>query len=385
MRYLLLLIFITINIYAQTITVAGIGQNSDKDISKQKALDNAKFIAINNARVFIKSEFEAIKHKTLDSFKKEIKQKVSQESEGLVSLISILDTKYSKDGQIYICDIKASFDIEQSDIKNSFEIMKKLDKLASQKANQSDIEKLKKEINYLKSKISDKSLNNIVTKNIGNIINNIKVENHIIIENKTDELLYYIIGGLFLVIIILLFLKDKKTIIINPDYKQIADNSIQDKKISLSLEKDIYYKDEKLSIHFKIKSDLEDWYIYGINIDDRNDIAFLDLIEGDKIVSNKNYIFPTWSDGYDISAPFGDDIIKIFVSNKKIPKPNLKDIQSEVFTSSNSRGLSNTTIQKDISKKQNISKYDIVAYYRGFNDNCKIYERSIEYKTKEKI
>ncbi|MEA3314870.1 MAG: hypothetical protein U9Q30_03315, partial [Campylobacterota bacterium] len=123
---------------------------------------------------------------------------------------------------------------------------------------------------------------------------------------------------------------------------------------------------------------------YGINIDDKNDIVFLDLIEGDKIVSNRTYSFPTWSDGYDISEPFGDDIIKIFVSNKQIPKPNLEDIQSEVFISSNSRGLSNTTIQKDISKKQNISKYDIVAYYRGFSDSCKIYERSIEYKTKEK-
>ncbi|MEA3315484.1 MAG: hypothetical protein U9Q30_06495, partial [Campylobacterota bacterium] len=76
MRYLLLLIFITINIYAQTITATGVGQNSDKDISKQKALNNAKVMAINNARVFIKSEFEAIKHRTLDSFKKEIKQKV---------------------------------------------------------------------------------------------------------------------------------------------------------------------------------------------------------------------------------------------------------------------------------------------------------------------
>lgn len=40
----------------------------------------------------------------------------------------------------------------------------------------------------------------------------------------------------------------------------------------------------------------------------------------DKIQANKNYIFPTWSDGYDISAPFGNDIIKLFISNKSIKK-----------------------------------------------------------------
>jgi len=393
----LLLIFITINIWGATVTSIGFGQNSDKEISQQKALNNAKVTAISNAGVFIKSEFESIKHKTLDGFKKEVKQKVLQESEGLVSLKDTLYVNFSKDRQIYICELKAKFDVKISDIKNSFEIMKRVDKLALQKANKTDIDRLLKEINDLKSKISNKSLGEIVNKNTINIINNIKIQNNIdieniintdnniTIENNTDELLYYIIGGLFLIIVIILLSKNKQTVIINPDYKQIADETIQDKKISLSLEKESYYKDEKLSINFEIKSDLEDWYIYGINIDDKKDVVFLDLIEGDKIVSNKTYIFPTWCDGYTISEPFGDDIIKIFVSNKKIPKPNLENIQSEVFISSNSRGLSNTTIQKNLSKKDNISKYDIVAYYRGFSDSCTIYERSIKYKTKERI
>jgi hypothetical protein len=108
------------------------------------------------------------------------------------------------------------------------------------------------------------------------------------------------------------------------------------------------------------------------------------LIQGDKITANKKYRFPTWSDGYDVSAPFGDDIIKIFVSNKAIKKPTLDDSKSEIFTNSNSRGLQNTQIQKELSQKTTISKFDLVAYYRGFSDECEIFERSIKYKTTER-
>lgn len=394
MKYILML-FIYISLNAQIITSDGIGSNSDKSISKKRALLDAKVQALSTAGVYIESELELIEHEKLNVFKEEIKSKILQKSEGLVSLVKVInENRCSKDSQIYTCRVTAKFKIQKSDIKNSFEIMKKLEGLSKSKIGQDEYNKLLKEIKNLKTKISNPQLSQIINKNSTKIINNIdvivnnQIDNKIVIQNKTDEILYLIVGGLLLVIIILVFLSNRKKEIVvnikNPNYKEIIDIKKQDENITLFLDKNVFYENEKLSINFTIKSKFDNWFIYGYNIDDKNDIVLLDLIENDTIKANTNYKFPTWSDGYDISAPFGDDIIKIFVCNKAIKKPSLEDSKSKIFTNSNTRGLSNTKIQKELSQQSNISKFDIVAYYRGFSDECEIFERSISYKTMER-
>ncbi len=325
----------------------------------------------------------------------------------------VVDTHYSQNTQIYSCTLEAKFDIQKSDIKDSFEIMKLLENLSKQKVNKQELSSALQEIEKLKKSIKNQKLYEIINKNSTKVINDIKIQNnisvnvhvdeyleidnnittnvkvdeHIKIENYTDKLLYYIIGGLILLMVIMLILLGRKqkvnVTVENPNFQQVVDDTKQDKTLHLSLDKEVFYRDDKLSIHFKIEHKIKEWYIYAFNIDDEKNIVSLDLIEGDKVVSDREYIFPTWSDGYDISEPFGNDIIKIFVSDKKIDKPNLNDSKSEVFQSSNHRGLDNTTIQKEISTQKSISKYDIVAYYRGHQDRCTIFERSIHYVTKE--
>ncbi len=399
MRYKIgALLFITLTLNAQIVTSEGIGSNSDKIIAKERALTDAKVQALNSAGVHIKAELQLNDSEDINGFKSELKSKIFQQSEGLVTLVKIIDSRYSKNYQIYNCTIQAKFNIKKSDIKNSFEIMKKLKSLEKSQIGKNKYKKLLQEIKYLKKKIQTPQLSTIVNKHTHKIINKIDVvvnnsiqndiaidnniKNKVIVENKTDTLLYFVVAGLMLIIIILLFLfaKNKKPL----TYKEIADNTKESQNISLSLDKSIFYEGEKLSINFKIDSPHYDLYIYAYNIDDTNEIVFLDLIEDDKIVSNKEYRFPTWSDGYDVSAPFGEDIIKIFISDKPIRKPILEDTQSEVFISSNSRGLSNTTIQKELSQKDRISKFDVVAYYRGFSDECEIFERTVVYATREK-
>ena len=410
-KQILLIMIITLSLQAQTIISEGLGSNSDKIIAKERALTDAKVQALNSAGVQISAELEIKDSEDIDGFKSELKSKILQHSEGLVSLLKIIDIGYSKNHQIYNCTLKAKFNIKKSDIKNSFEIMRKLKSLEKSSVGRDEYKKLLDEIKYLKNSIKSPQLSTIVNKHTHKIINKIdvqndivnniairndnkiinknnisldnKIENKIKIENRTDNLLYFIIGGLFLIIIILLFLftNRKKEL----TYEDIADRKRADDNITLSLDKSLFSEGEKLSINFKIDSPLYDLYIYAYNIDDNKEIVFLDLIENDKIVSNKEYRFPTWSDGYDVSAPFGDDIIKIFISDKPIKKPILEDRESEVFISSNSRGLSNTTIQKELSQKEKISKFDVVAYYRGFSDKCEIFEKSIAYRTVEKI
>lgn len=401
MKKLLLLIFIFIaSLNAKTFISIGVGDNSDKDIAYNKAMKNAKIEALNISGVFIQSELEIIKHNSLTQFKKEFKEKIFQKSEGLVSFIEVLQKDFTQDGQIYICTLKAKFDVKKSDIQNSLEIMKRLDKLSNSKASKNDIEKLQNDIKNLQDKISNQKLTKVITHNTNEIINQIKIQNNIKvdvkiqnttkIQNSTDQLLYFIVGGLLLVILVMLFLNSRKKdivvkhIIENPTIEDIADIQKQDDAIVLSLEKDIFYEGEKLSIHFHLKSDSKEWYIYGYNVDDNFNIVPLDLIEDDKIIANKDYSFPTWSDGYDVSTPFGDDIIKIFVSNKKIKKPNLQDRESEIFHNLNSRGLKNTSLNKHLSQKEGISKYDLTGYYRGFEENVTLYEKSIFYKTMER-
>jgi hypothetical protein len=397
MKKLIIILLFTISLIADIQISTGIGNNSDKDIAYQKALDSAKIEALNMSKVFIKSQLETIKHQYLDSFKKEFNQKVFQKSEGLVSLIEVLNKKYSKNGQIYICEIKAKFDIKQSDIANSLEIMKRLDSLSNTKANQDDIKSLQNQIKELQNKISNQALASIIQQNSQKVVNQIKIQNNIAVQvvNSTDDMLYFMVGGLIIVIIILILVNAKtKNIVVNvetqsqsantnPTINDIADMTRQDDIIKLSLDKTIFYKGEKLRINFEINSEIQKWYIYAYNIDDNFDIVFLDLIEDDVVFSNSEYIFPTWSDGYDIAEPFGDDIIKVFISDKKLPKPKLEDIQSEIFDDSNFRGLENTRLNQKLSQKQNISKYDIVGFYRGFKDECNIHERSIFYSTKE--
>lgn len=405
MKFLLALL-LSLSLNAQPITSTGYGSNSEESIAKDKAFTNAKVEALNVAGVQITAELEhttdlkRTQHGKLDEFKEEVKSKIFQKSEGLVTLIKIINTSCSKENQIFTCELKAKFEIKKSDIKNSFEIMKKLDSLYENKVSKTQHNKLIKEIDNLKSKISNPQLSKIINKNTSNIINNIEVlvenqidiKNQVLVKNKvvnnTDNLLYFIVAGLLLVIIWMLFLFSRKKDIVvnieNPNYKEIIDKHIQAQNINLTLDKKIFYEGEKLSINFKIESKFNDWYIYGYNIDDKNDIVPLDLIQDDEINANQKYIFPTWSDGYDIASPFGYDIIKIFVSNKAIKKPTLDDTKSEIFTNSNTRGLKNTQIQKELSKKTTISKFDLVAYYRGFSDECEVFERSIEYKTKER-
>jgi len=391
-KILLLWMTLSIMLNAQSITSMGYGSNSDKTIATQRALLNAKTEALNIAGVYIESELELIESEKLGVLKEEIKSKILQKSEGLVSLIKVINTSYTKDSQIYTYKIKAKFDIQKSDIKNSFEIMKKLNSLNDSKIGKAEFNKLLEEIKKLKTKISNPQLSKIINKNTTKIINNIdivvknQIDNKFVVQNKTDDLLYFLVAGLLFIIVILIFLSSRKKEIIvnieNPNFKEVADNNKRDKNITLSLDKEVFYNGDKLSINFKLDSKFNDWYIYGYNIDDENNIVPLDLIESDKIQANKNYKFPTWSDGYDISAPFGDDIIKLFISNKVIKKPILNDSKSEIFTNSNSRGLANTQIQKELSKKHTISKLDLVAYYRGFSDECEIYESSISYITK---
>jgi hypothetical protein len=397
MKKLIIILIFAISLIADIQISTGIGNNSDKDIAYQKALDSAKIEALNMSKVFIKSQLETIKHQYLDSFKKEFNEKVLQKSEGLVSLVEVIDKKYTQDGQIYICEIKAKFDVKQSDIANSLEIMKRLDSLSNTKANQDDIKSLQNQIKQLQNKISNQALANIIQQNSQKVVNQIKIQNNIAVEviNSTDDMLYFMVGGLIIVIIILVILNAKtKNIIVKvenssqekntkPTIQEIADIQKQDDSVKLSLDKTTFVKDEKLRINFEINSEIQKWYIYGYNIDDNFDIVFLDLIEDDVVFANSEYIFPTWSNGYDVSEPFGDDIIKIFISDKKLPKPKLEDTQSQVFDDSNFRGLENTRLNKKLSQKTNISKYDIVGFYRGFKDECNIYERSIFYSTKE--
>jgi len=391
-----LIIIITLSLQAQTIISEGLGSNSDKIIAKERALTDAKVQALNSAGVQISAELEINDSEDMNGFKSELKSKILQHSEGLVSLLKIIDIGYSKNHQIYNCTLKAKFDIKKSDIKNSFEIMKKLEKLSNSKIGQKEYQNLLQQIKLLKTKIATPSVSKIVNNYTNKIINNIDVnvqnniqnennidiKNRVVIQNKTDNFLFFMIGGLMIIIVMLIFFLGRKEK--NITYKDIADIQKNDDNISLSLDKSLFYEGEKLSINFKINSSLYDLYIYAYNIDDSKEIVFLDLIEDDKIVSNREYRFPTWSDGYDVSAPFGEDIIKIFISDKPIEKPILEDRESEVFISSNSRGLANTTIQKELSQKEKISKFDVVAYYRGFSDKCEMFERSVAYRTVEK-
>jgi hypothetical protein len=227
----LIIIFVVVSaLFGQTQISTGIGSNSDKDIAYQKAIDSAKIEALNMSKVFIKSQLETIKHQSLDSFKNDFKQKVFQKSEGLVSLVEVIKKDFDKNGQIYICNITAKFEVKQSDISNSLEIMKRLDTLAKTKASQNDIENLQKQIDTLKNQIKNQNLTNIINKNSTQIINQIKIKNNISVEviNSTDDMLYFIVGGLIIVIIILIILNARtKNIVVNhiienPNIKDIA-------------------------------------------------------------------------------------------------------------------------------------------------------------------
>jgi len=87
MKYLLILI-LSLSLNAEIITSYGIGSNSDKVIAKERALLDAKVSALN----IIESELELIGHEKLGVLKEEIKSKILQKSEGLVSLKKIIST-----------------------------------------------------------------------------------------------------------------------------------------------------------------------------------------------------------------------------------------------------------------------------------------------------
>jgi len=227
MRYKIgALLFITLTLNAQIVTSEGIGSNSDKIIAKERALTDAKVQALNRAGVHIKAELQLNDSEDINGFKSELKSKIFQQSEGLVTLVKIIDSRYSKNYQIYNCTIQAKFDIKKSDIKNSFEIMRKLKSLEKSQIGKNEYKKLLQEIKYLKKKIQTPQLSTIVNKHTHKIINKIdvvvnnsiqndiaidnKIENNIenkiaidnniknkvIVENKTDTLLYFVVAGM---------------------------------------------------------------------------------------------------------------------------------------------------------------------------------------------
>ncbi len=380
MKKILIYWLLSLSLFANVITSVGTGSNSDKSIAYDKAIKNAKIEALNTAGVFIKSELEITEHSSLNSFKSEFKEKLFQKSEGLVSFIKVLHQDFTQEGQIYICELKATFDVQQSDIENSLEIIKRLDKLAQSKASKSEIKGLLEEIQKLKSKISNQKLTNIINKNSTQIINQIKINNSTTIENNTDELLYFIVGGLLLIIMLMLFLNNRKKDIIvkhiieNPTIEDIADTQKKDDEIFLSLEKNIFYDGDKLSLRFRIDSEVKQFYIYAYNLDTNNNILLLELFSGANIVqANQEYIFPDYADGFCIVAPFGDDIIKVFASKTKLTIPNIsKNTRSLKFDILDDRGLQNPT-------DDTISQYDIVDYFNRFA----VLQNSICYKTKK--
>ena len=177
--YFLFLLSAVTSTFATTINSTGIGENSDKNIAYNRALDNAKVQALHTAGVYIQSESELTKHADLNTFNQELKQKILQTSEGLVRLIEIVDIRYTLNTQIHQCNIEAKFDIQQSDIKDSFEIMKLLEQLSKKKVSKEELSSALQEIEKLKKSIKNQKLYNIINKNSNKIINDIKIENNV--------------------------------------------------------------------------------------------------------------------------------------------------------------------------------------------------------------
>ncbi len=69
-KYLLLLLVVTAT-FAATITSIGIGENSDKNIAYNRALENAKIQALHTAGVYIQSELQLTKNASLEVFNQE--------------------------------------------------------------------------------------------------------------------------------------------------------------------------------------------------------------------------------------------------------------------------------------------------------------------------
>lgn len=397
MKYILMLC-LALSLNAELITAIGYGSNSEKVIAKNKAFTDAKVKALNQSGVQISAELELTQHEKLNEFKEEVRSKILQKSEGLVTLVKVISTNYSKKNQIYTYTLKAKFEIEKSDIKNSFEIMKKLDSLYKTKVGQDEYKKLLLEIKNLKTKISNPQLSKIINKNTTKVINNVEVvvnneinienkvnnKNHIEIANKitnnTDNLLYFIIGGLLFIITLMLFLSNRKKDIVvkhiveNPTIEDIADVSKKDDEILLSLNKKTFVDGEKLILNLRVNSTKEKLFLYAYNLDTNDEVVLLKLMQfGNRIKPNKDYTFPDYADGFPIVAPYGRDIIKVFVTDEEIELPTIsKSVKSTRFDSLNSKGLANPD-------EHNISQYDIVNYFNRYS----VLQNSIDYITKE--
>ena len=147
----------------------------------------------------------------------------------------------------------------------------------------------------------------------------------------------------------------------------------------------VYHEGETVSFLLRLKKPL---YVYMYTINSKAEVELLyprpGTVEQPKS-PGITYQMPDESWDIVVTPPFGADAVKVFASDRKLPRPT---ISAAVRTRSFAHGVRGLTgvdrIRKELSHQKSINGYDLVDWYKGVagGTGASLYESTLYIETR---